>query len=733
MSKRSARNSRKPEKKQKVQRNLPRSAEYEGIVRMSREGMVFVKVDGLEEDIFVKQGRSRGALHGDRVKVAAVHRSGARHGLEGEIFAIVERSNKPFVGIYHSVGRQAWVLMSSRTMPYDIEVPVPDFEVKRGMKVAAVVDGWERGASSPHGHIVDVLGFPGENETEMHAILAEFGLPYRFSPAVEKAADKISDTITDKDRAGRRDFRKTLTFTIDPADAKDFDDALSFKRLDNGNFEVGIHIADVSYYVEPGSLVDKEAQARGTSVYLVDRTVPMLPEKLSNKLCSLRPHEEKLCFSAVFELTPLAKVINPWFGRTEIISDYRFSYELAQEIIDAGPKAMEQEFGAGSECGIVPSEVKDAVLMLNALAAKLRRKRFAAGAINFERPEMKVEVDAEGKPVAVHQRISKEANWLIEEFMLLANRNVAEYVATGGKFGGKALKAAKTFVYRVHDEPNGEKIGRLREFAGNFGLKLGNTGSGRETARSLNALLSDAKDNPAFNALELIALRAMAKACYSTDNIGHYGLAFPFYTHFTSPIRRYPDMMVHRLLARYLAGGDSENKDYYTEQCQYASEREVVAAEAERESIKYKVIEFMQDKIGQEFSGTVSGLTEWGMYVEIDETHIEGMVPLRTIQSDFYDFDEEHYLVRGRRTGRIYRMGDPVRIRVKETNLEQKLLDYELLEERKEDATDKPRHDEKDKPWESTGGPAYAWGDRPPRRSPKDASRAPHRKNKRRK
>ena len=683
MSKRPQKPSRRNERK--TQRNAKHTPvhyhEFEGVARMNREGHVYVKVEELEEEIFVKAGKTRGALHGDRVRVAVTRRSSVRHGLEGEIFSIIQRSDRPMVGIYHPVGRQAWVLMSSRTMPYDIEVPIPEGEAKKGMKVAVVVDGWERGASCPHGHIVDILGMPGENETEMHAILAEFGLPYRFEPYVEKAADKISDQITDKDREGRRDFRKTLTFTIDPADAKDFDDALSFRRLDNGNFEVGVHIADVSYYVKPNTAVDKEAQARGTSVYLVDRTVPMLPEKLSNKLCSLRPNEEKLTFSAVFEITPQAKVINPWFGRTEIISDYRFAYELAQEIIEAGPEAMTRDFGEGSECGIVPANVKEAVMTLNSLALKLRRKRFAAGAINFERPEMKVEIDADGKPVGVHQRISKEANWLIEEFMLLANRYVAEFVASGGKFGGKALKNAKTFVYRVHDEPNGEKIGRLREFAGHFGLKMGETGGGRETARSVNALLDGAKDTPAFGALELLALRAMAKACYSTDNIGHYGLAFPFYTHFTSPIRRYPDMMVHRLLAMYLGGADSQNKDYYTDQCRHASEREVIAAEAERESIKYKVIEFMQDKIGMEFNGTISSLTEWGMYVEVEETHIEGMVPLRTIRSDFFDFDPDRYLVRGRRTGKVFRLGDPVRIRVKETSLEQRLLDYELIEE----------------------------------------------------
>ena len=548
------------------------------------------------------------------------------------------------------------------------------------MKVAAVVDEWPRGEAGPIGHVVDILGMPGENDTEMHAILAEFGLPYKFEKAVENAADQISDEITDKDRAGRKDFRKTLTFTIDPADAKDYDDALSFRKLDNGNFEVGVHIADVTYYVKPGTPVDIEAQARGTSVYLVDRTVPMLPEKLSNKLCSLRPHEEKLTFSAVFEITPLAKVINPWFGRTEIISDYRFSYELAQEIIDAGDEAMKQEFGAGSECGIVPDEVKEAVLRLNKLALILRKRRFAAGAVNFDRPEMKVDIDENGKPVGVHQKFSKEANWLIEEFMLLANRSVAEFVASGGKMGGKALANPKTFVYRVHDEPNLEKLTGLREFAGNLGFKMGPIGSGKDIALSLNNLLADAKEKPELGAIQILALRSMAKACYSTDNIGHYGLAFKFYTHFTSPIRRYPDVMVHRLLAMYLRGADSQSLDYYTAQCKHASEREVIAAEAERESVKYKLVEFMEDKVGQEFDGHVSGVTQWGIYVEIEPTKIEGMIPYRTIRSDFYDFDEDHYRAVGRRKHGVIKLGDPLRIRVKGTNLEQKLLDYELVE-----------------------------------------------------
>ena len=669
-------------KKRKV-RIIP---EYVGTAMMSREGFVYVRIEGQEEDVFVKASKTRGALHGDTVRVAVTQeKDGSVKRRSGEIIAIVERSKKPFVGILHIVGRQAWVLMSSKTMPYDISVPVPEGGV-RGMKVAAVVDGWERGEAGPHGHVVDVLGMPGENDTEMHAILAEFGLPYKFEKAVEDAADLISDEITDKDRAGRRDFRDTLTFTIDPTDAKDYDDALSFRKLDNGNYEVGVHIADVTYYVRPGTPVDIEAQARGTSVYLVDRTVPMLPEKLSNKLCSLRPHEEKLTFSAVFEITPLSKVINPWFGRTMIRSDYRFDYEGAQAIIDAGDQAMEQAFGEGTECGIVPDEVKEAVLILNKLALKLRKKRFAAGAVNFERPEMKVDIDENGKPVGVHQRISKEANWLIEEFMLLANRSVAEFVASDGKMGGKAVKNPKTFVYRVHDEPNLEKLGGLRDFAGNFGYKMGPLDSGKDIAMALNGLMDSAKDKPELGAIQILALRSMAKACYSTDNIGHYGLAFPFYTHFTSPIRRYPDVMVHRLLAMYLRGADSQSLDYYSVQCKHASEREVVAAEAERESVKYKLVEFMEDKIGQEFDGHVSGVTQWGIYVEIEPTKIEGMIPYRTIRSDFYDFDEDHYRAVGRRRHGVIQLGDPLRIRVKGTNLEQKLLDYELVEPEMENA-----------------------------------------------
>ena len=680
--------------RQKKERIYP---EYTGRVQMTREGYIFVIVDDLEDDVFVKASKTMGALNGDTVRVAVTKEKTETRRMEGKVMEIVSRSPRPFVGILHVVGNQAWVLMQSRVMPYDIGVSVEDAARKgavSGMKVAAVVDGWPKGAPNPLGHIVDVLGEPGENDTEMHAILAEYALPYRFEPEVENAADGISEEITDRDRKERRDFSGVLTFTIDPADAKDFDDALSFRTLENGNYEVGVHIADVTHYVHQGSVVDEEAKTRSTSVYLVDRTVPMLPEKLSNKLCSLRPGEPKLTFSAVFEITPLGRIASQWFGRTIITSDYRFAYETAQQIIDAGQKAMKMELrggtdgkaaagdadvpdrdgsamGEGITSGmIIPDELKAAVLTLNNLALKLRKKRFAAGAISFERPEMKVEVDEKGRPVRVYQKVSKEANWLIEEFMLLANRSVAEYVA----------RQKKTFVYRVHDEPNQDKLENLRSFIHNFGYTLGPTNSGKEISRELNGLFAAAKDKPEFNAIELLSLRTMAKARYDTENIGHYGLAFKYYTHFTSPIRRYPDMMVHRLLAKYLAGAESQKKDFYDVQCKYCSEREVVAAEAERSSIKYKLVEFMQDKVGYEFEGHISGLTEWGMYVEIEPTKIEGMVALRDIRSDYFEFDEERYRIVGRHSHIVYNLGDPVKIRVKKTNLEQKLLDYELVE-----------------------------------------------------
>ena len=683
-------------------------AQETGTVRMTRDGFVFVIIDGQDDDVYVPANKTRRALDGDTVRVAITRdrvsrsydRAGQKtlsHRREGEIIDVLQRSGRQFVGIMHTVGAQAWVLMQSKNMPYDIKVDAEAaaaMGAKRGMKVSVVVDRWDRGEVYPFGHLVDVLGAPGENETEMHAILAEFNLPYRFPPEVENAADGISEAITPEEIKGRKDFRDVLTFTIDPTDAKDFDDALSFRRLSNGNYEVGVHIADVSHYVSPGSAVDKEARERGTSVYLVDRTVPMLPEKLCNKLCSLRPHEDKLTFSVVAEIDPKGNIKNRWIGRTIINSDYRFDYQQAQEIIEAGGN-FEADNGVNrqkeakmsvtpSENGGIPSKmaenVGEAILILNGLAGIFKRKRFEAGAVNFDRPEMKVEVDAQGRPIDVHQVFSKEANWLIEEFMLLANRTVAEFVATAGQMNGVASKKAKTFVYRVHDYPNAEKLESLRSFARGFGYKIEGALDGAGAAKALNGLMESAKGKPEYMAFEDIALRCMAKACYSTDNIGHYGLAFPFYTHFTSPIRRYPDLMVHRLLSLYLKNGKSADQGYYEMECKHASEREVVAADAERTSVKYKLVEFMQDKVGAEFDGHVSGITEWGMYVEIEPTKIEGMVPLREIRSDFFEFDEERYRLMGRRTHRSIRLGDAVRIRVKGANLEQRLLDYELVE-----------------------------------------------------
>ena len=643
-----------------------------GTVQMTREGFAFVRVEGEDEDIFVPASKTRGALNGDLVRVSVTKekapatkksKSTKEGRREGCVVDVLERSEKPFIGVFHNSGKGAWVLMQSRVMPYDIEVNPEQARkagAEKGWKVSVRVEHWNKGESLPFGKIIDVLGAPGENETEMHSILAEFGLPYRFEPELEKAAEKISDKIKVKDIKERRDFRDTFTFTIDPEDAKDFDDALSFKPLENGNFEVGVHIADVSHYVTPGSDIDREARDRGTSVYLADRTVPMLPEKLCNRLCSLRPNEEKLCFSAVFEISPRAAIRKKWFGRTVIKSNFRLTYEQAQDIIEGIAENPD-------------AELQTAITVLNKLAGILKGKRRKAGAIDFSRPEMKVLCDETGRPIDVYQKISKEANWLIEEFMLLANRSVAEFVAATGK----------TFVYRVHDVPNPEKLESLRHFAKSLGYKMNGELEGKKAAGAISDLLDKATGKPEAAAFKDIALRSMAKAKYSTDNIGHYGLAFADYTHFTSPIRRYPDLMVHRLLALYLDNAKSQDREFYESECKYASGREALATEAERTSVKYKVVEFMQDKVGQEFVGHISGLTEWGMYVEIEPTHIEGMVALRSIKSDFFEFDEKLYRIKGRRTRKIYRLGDEVRIRVSNTNLEQRLLDYELVEERR--------------------------------------------------
>ena len=591
---------------------------YEGVASMTAGGSVYVRVEGAETDIFVNQRNALNTLDGDRVEVAPMHRSGKGQ-IEGEIVRIVERSRKPYIGIAEVGPHQIFVRADSRKMPVDIYLSKRTYpEVEDGEKVVVRIVDWAPGSKSPEGELVERLGHAGDNETEMHAILAEYELPYRFDPRIEEAAAAIDSRIPEEEIARRRDFRDTVTFTVDPADAKDFDDALSVRRVAEGVWEVGVHIADVTYYVRPHSVLDDEAIERGTSVYLVDRTVPMLPERLSNELCSLRPDETSLCFSAVFTLNENLELLDEWFGRTVIHSDRRFTYAEAQRVIETGQGDYAEE-----------------VLTLNRLAQGLRRERFRCGAISFDREEVRFTLDENGKPLGVYFKEQQDANRMIEEFMLLANRRVAEFC--GHRRSEKGRRVPRTMVYRVHDTPDAEKLDRFRQFILRFGHIFKAT-KGRAVARELNKLFAAVKGSSEENAVSTMAVRSMAKAYYTTDNIGHYGLAFDSYTHFTSPIRRYPDMMVHRLLARYLEGGRSADKAETEALCVRASEREVVAAEAERASIKYKMVEFLKDRIGEEFDGHISGLTEWGVYVELDETHIEGMSFLRDIAGDFYQF-----------------------------------------------------------------------------------------------
>jgi ribonuclease R len=643
-------------------------AELVGKVSMIKDGAAFIVIPDQKDDIFVPSSQMRKALDGDTVKVVVRRRKTLTRAAEGEVVDIIERCKNPHVGILQISGGNAWVIIESRSMPFDIRIPedslkaaeakFTDPKPANGLKVAALVTEWPRNSEMPLGVITDVLGLPGENNAEMHAILAEYTLPYRFEPEVEAAAAKIPVKITDAEVKNRRDFRDVPTFTIDPADAKDFDDALSVRRLKNGNWEIGVHIADVSHYVKPDSMLDQEAYERATSVYLVDRTIPMLPEVLSNNLCSLRPNEEKLTFSAVFELDDNAKVLGKWFGRTMISSDQRFNYDQAQAIIEGGDGPMKKE-----------------ILAAWHLAEILRKRRFENGSILFDRPEMKVEVDEDGKPINVYEKVSKEANFLVEEFMLLANRSVAEFVALNCGIKNP------TMVYRIHDDPNPDKLETLRTFSKTFGYRMGEIGNRKQTSETLNALMEQAKGKPEEDALQMIALRSMARARYSTDNVGHYGLAFQYYTHFTSPIRRYPDMMVHRLLALYLDHAPSQNKDFYEERCKWSSEKEQIATQAERDSVKYKEVEFMQDKVGQMYDGFVSGVTATGMFVEIEPTKIEGMIPLREIKSDYFIYDEKKFKLTGKSTHKVFTLGTPVRVRVAKTNLEQKILDFQLVEE----------------------------------------------------
>ncbi|WP_459926608.1 ribonuclease R [Flavobacterium covae] len=641
---------------------------YEGIIDMTARKSAYLLCEDFEEDVFIPFANLNHALHGDKVKVYVYNRRKGKRP-EAEVIEVLERERMEFVGVIDVQKNFAFVTTANPKMYTDIFIPKEKMgEAKDGDVVLVKIEDWPKKADSPFGSVEKVLGRPGEHDTEIHAILAEYGLPYDFPVEVEAYAKKLDTSIQAEEIAKRRDMRNILTFTIDPKDAKDFDDALSFQVLENGNYEIGVHIADVSHYVQEGTILDDEAFKRATSVYLVDRVVPMLPEVLSNFACSLRPHEEKYTFSAVFEINAKAQVVNQWFGRTVIYSDQRFAYEEAQHIIETKGNTIPAEISLTEEAYIVPDAIVEATLKLDELAKILRRNRMNNGAISFDKVEVKFKLDENDEPVGVYFKIAKDANHLIEEFMLLANRKVAEFIG----------KQKKTFVYRIHDEPDENKLMNLQGVISKFGYSL-NFKSKDTISKSLNTLLENVVGKKEQNMVDTLAIRTMSKAKYSTENIGHYGLAFDYYSHFTSPIRRYPDVMVHRLLQQYLDGAKSADEEAYEEKCVHSSNMENSASNAERDSIKYMQVKYMQDHKDQEFLGVISGVTEWGIYVEIVENKCEGMIRIREIKEDYYTFDEKQYALVGQVTKDLLQLGDEVWVKVKNADLVKKQLDYHFI------------------------------------------------------
>ncbi len=646
---------------------------YTGRVDLTTNGNAYIIIEDLEEDIFVPNHKLNKAFHGDTVKLSvAPKRKGKRP--EGTVIDIVERKKSSYVGILEKKKTFAFVRPTDAKMYTDIFVAIDNIkDAQDGDKVLVELGAWPKDADSPYGKITEVLGKPGEHHTEIHSILAEYGLPYEFPYDVEQYANTLDTTIKEGEINKRRDMREVLTFTIDPKDAKDFDDALSFVPLENGNYEIGIHIADVSHYVLPDTLLDEEAYNRATSVYLVDRVVPMLPEVLSNNACSLRPNEEKYTFSAIFELDKNAVIRNQWFGRTVINSNERFAYEEAQHIIETKANKIPKEVSIRNGAYTVSDAIVNATITLDRLAKIMRKKRMDSGAISFDKVEVRFRLDAKNEPEGVYFKEAKDANKLIEEFMLLANRKVAEFIG--------AQKPRKTFIYRVHDEPDEEKLIALNGVISKFGHNV-NLKDKKSISTSLNQLLENVKGKKEQNLVDTLTIRSMSKAIYTIDNIGHYGLAFEYYSHFTSPIRRYPDVMVHRLLQHYLDKGKSVKEEVYEEKCKHASNMEVLASSAERDSIKYMQIKFMQDHSNEEFIGVISGVTEWGIYVEIIANKCEGMVRIRDIKDDYYNFDEKQYAIIGERFKKVYQLGDEVVVMVKNTDLVKRHLDFSLIGKR---------------------------------------------------